>query len=675
MSGATRAALAAAVLYFAVASFANRAVLADPFVLLPTPVDYIEREKPRFRLVYEADQKFVVGYIARLARAFALEPSRLPDVGLCAPLERAHTLGEHMFGQGLLGAIPYLVSRDPIFTFNAVSVLTTWISLLSMYALAFYWTRSFPAAFLTGLLFALHPNRLNNPAHIFVFGNAWTALALLAVHRLFDRERWFDAAVLALVLCLQLLESFYPVLGLAILGGTYGLVLCIQHRAKLPRLAPKLLAVAGVCGALAWLVLGPYLETQGSWEVLSGRTRVLLAPSKYLPGQPASPGWLLVVFAVVGLLDRLRGRRLAGDPRLPLLLAGFLVFWCTVHALRVPGLGRLPSPLLTLTPYIPGLDAVRAVAVLQFGVFLAASVLAAFGLLAVLERLATTGRAVVAALLAGAILVQTFHPPTARASFTHTPSLEGFASRPSDAELDLLQKLPDGAVLDVPLAFEPIMKLRMMPDYLLAAGYYEQPTAACYNSFLTGLQTEVQRFVAAVPAPEALEALSALGFRAIRVHHETLPDGGRALAAGLENDPRTQEIARADGTSVWALAKRPTTQQFDAIASATPPAAVAEIATARGSLAFRFVRAGEPTFRHPAPIEPTDVLLRWRRPGGPPLAESADRILLPPALAAGADAVIELAVDVPVGSGQYIVELVRPDAPETVLAARRVSVL
>lgn len=674
MSGSTRAALAAAVLYFAVAMFANRAVLADPFGLLPTPVDYIDQEKPRFQLVYEADQKFVVGYMARLARAFALEPSRLPDVGLCAPMDRAHTLGEHMFGQGLLGAVPYLLSRDPIFTFNAVSVLTTWISLLSMYALAFYWTRSFPAAFLTGLLFALHPNRLNNPAHIFVFGNAWTALALLAVHRLFDRERWADAALLALVLSLQLLESFYPVLGLAIIGGTYGLILCLQHRAKLLRLAPKLLAVAGVCGTVAWLVLGPYLETQGVWEVLSGRTRVLLVPWKYLPGQPASPGWILFVLAIIGLLDRLRGRRIPGDPRLPLLLGGFLVFWCTVHALQVPGLGRLRSPLLTLTPYIPGLDAVRAVAVLQFGVFLVASVLAAFGLLAVLERLGGTSRAAVASALAAAILVQTFHAPTATASFGHTPELEGFGSRPSDAELDLLHKLPNGAVLDVPLAFEPVMKLRMMPDYLLAAGYYEQPTAACYNSFLTGLQTEVQRLVAALPAPETLEALSALGFRAIRVHHRTLPRDGRALAAELEANPLTRRIARGDETSVWALAERPVTEDFGAIASANPPPDVAEIASSQGALDFHFGRGEGPTFRHPAPIEPADVLVRWRKPGGPLVAEVADRMLLPPALAAGAQTVIELAVDVPVGSGSYLVELVKTDAPENVLAARRVRV-
>lgn len=675
MSGSARAALAAAVLYLAVALFANRAVVVDPFVLLPAPVELSEREKPRFQLVYEADQKFVVGYMARVARAFALEPSRVADVGLCAPMSRAHTLGEHMFGQGLLGAIPYLLSRDPIFTFNAISVLTTWISLMAMYALAFYWTRSFPAALLAGLLFALHPNRLNNPAHIFVFGNAWTALSLLAVHRLFDRERWVDAALLSLFLCLQLLESFYPILGLAIVGGTYGLILSVQHFRRLPRLAPKLAAVALVSGTCAWLVFGPYLETQATWEVLQGRSRLMLQAYKYLPGQPASPGWILFVFAVVGLLDRFRGRRQPNDPRLPLFAAGFLLLWCSVHALTFPILGRFPSPLIALTPYVPGLSAVRALPTLQFGVFLLGAVFAAYGLVALLERLPRTARGITSIVLAAAILAQTFHPPLAETSFRAKADLTGVASRPDAAALVLMDRLPPGAVLDLPLAFDPVMKLQTMPGYLLDAGYYEQPTAACYNSFLSGLQAEVERLAAELPAPSAVQALSALGFRSVRVHHDRLGPKDARLTTAFREQLGVERIGRAGSTSSWSLDPVPTTESFDAIRQAADvePQHLADGAPA--VVRFPFARTEPPTFRHPAPVEPSDVTVTWRTlDGEQELARVSTRTLLPVALAAGDRIEREIRLNVPVSSGTYLVELARSAASDDVLSRRRVVV-
>ncbi len=674
MSHPARAALAAAVLYLAVALFANRAVLADPFTLLPTPTQHVEAAKPRFRLGYEADQRFVVGYIARVARAVALEPSEITDTGLCAPMSRAYTLGEHMFGQGLLGALPYLAARDPIFTFNAVTITTTWISMFAMYALAFYWTRSFPAALLAGLLFGLHPNRLNNPAHMFVFGNAWSAFALLAVHRLFARQRWIDAALLTLFLWLQLLESFYPILSLAIVGGTYTLCLAAKHTNALPRLAPKLVAIAILAAGFAWLVLGPYLEAQGTWEILGGRNRMLLMPEKYLPGAPASPGWILFVLAALGLLDRLRGPRHADDPRLPLLLAGFLLFWCSVWYLSIPGLGRLASPLVSLASYIPGVEAVRALSSLQFTVFLVLTVFAAYAVLAIVELLPSRAAALVTVLGASAILVQTFHPPTAHATFQAQAGLQAVPSRPPDDELALLEKLPDGAVLDVPLNFAPMPKLRMMPGYLLAAGYYEQPTAACYNSFLSGIQAEVERLTETLPDRRAADALSALGFRSIRVHHDRLGSRNRELAPFFADPKYTELLGQTDQTSLFRLTTAATTEDFAAIAETQTPPSRALAERARDEIVFRFARGAGPTFRHPDPIEPSDVLVRWHGPTGDLILESPGRMLLPPALSSHDHSDRPIEVAVPNEQGPYRADLVRAAAPEVVLARRYVSV-
>lgn len=673
MGSPARAAIAAG-LYLAVALFANRAVLTDPFALLPTPVDHIEREQPGFELVYEADQLFVVGYVARVARAFAIEPTNVADVGLCAPMTRAHTLGEHMFGQGLLGAIPYRLTGDPIFTFNAIAVLTTWISLCAMYALVFYFTRSASAAFVAGLLYALHPNRLNNPAHIFVFGNAWTALCLLAVHRLFDRERWSDALLLVLFLCLQLLESFYPVLALAIVGSTYGVVLSMSHLRRLPHLFPKLVVVAVAAGGFAWVVFGPYMETQGVWDLLQGRNRLLLTPRKYLPGQPASPGWILFILALLGLADRFRGARSPDDPRVPFFFAGFLVFWCSIHSLWVPGLGRLHSPLLALTPYVPGLGAVRALPALQFTVFLIGAVFAGYGALALIERVSPRPRVLLTVILAGAALLQTFHAPTSRASFAATPNREARRWRPPDEQIALLSRMPEGSVADIPLNFEPIMKLRMMPGYMLDAGYYTQPTAACYNSFLSDLQREVQVLVEQLPERSAAHALAALGFETLRVHHDRLPAGGAHITSKLKSQAIAKRLGRAGTTSAWRLPSVPTTSEFDAIAGRTDPLPTVIVDGTSAEIEFRFQRANAPAFRHPDPIEPSEVVVRWEPTGNRAATRSTGRMLLPAALAPGATAKRRVTVDVPSEPGPYLARLSRADDPDRILAESLVEV-
>lgn len=674
MSESRRGALLAAALYLGVALFANRSVLADPFTLLPTPTDFVEAVKPGRRLAYEADQRFVVSQVTRLARAFSSDPTSLADIGLCAPLRHPHTLGEHMFAQGLVGALPYAATGDPLFTFNMVSVLTTWISFLCMYALAYYWTGSFAAAFIAGLLFGLHPQRLNNPAHLFGFGNGWAAIALLAAHRLFDRERWADAALLAAALCLQLLESFYPVLGLGIVGGTYGLWLSVRHAGRIPRLLPKLAAVAVVVGGFAWLVLGPYLETQAAWGVLEGRQRMLVWPRQYLPGGTASLGWILFVLTLLSLLDRLRGPRVRDDPRWPLLVAGSLVLWCSAWAVPLPFGLRLKSPLLLLGPHIPGIDAVRALSALQYEVFLVASIIAAFAIVAILERVPRRARGGVAVLIAAATIAQTFYPPAARATFTLTPDLTAFPMRPPEEELAALDRLPPGAVLDLPIGFEPAEKLRWMPKYLLAAAYYDQPTAACYNSFLSGLQSEVERLARELPRRAAARELSALGFGSLRIHRSDIGPRGRLLMPILFDEAYTALIDTTPDTALFRLLPHPYTQEFVAIASATPPRSRASVDRPADDLVFRFERSEEPTFRHPEPIEPSEVVVRWRTEDGALVSESSARTLLPPALASGRSDDRTVRVEAPAEAGLYRAELVRTAEPDLVLASRLVEV-
>src|SRR5262249_13597356 len=152
------------------------------------------------------------------------------------------------------------------------------------FALILYWTRSVPAALVAGLLFGFEPDRLTDVSHPYVHGNAWAPLALLATHRLFPRRRWIDAALLAVALALHVLESFYPALAFAMVGGVYGTVLAIHHRRILPALLPKLLAVVAFLALLGTLAFRPYFGNRDTWGILQGRASLLFERSAFYLG-------------------------------------------------------------------------------------------------------------------------------------------------------------------------------------------------------------------------------------------------------------------------------------------------------------------------------------------------------------------------------------------------------
>lgn len=671
--GACVQASAAAALFLVLACWSYRVVLPAPATLVPAPV---RAGAPAVDALSASDQRFVIGNIALNARKIAHDPTTLYAHGPCFPLERPFTLGEHMFAEGLLGALPWALTHEPVFTYNAVLVVSAWIAAMSMYALVFAWTRSAPAALVAGMLFAFHPARIGDPAHPYVYGNLWTPLALLFAHRLFVHERWRDAAGLALFLCLQLLESFYQVLALLLVGGLYGAVLLARHVAGLRRLAVKLLVVVLATSTIAALVLLPYLRTRDTWGVLQGRAGAvpLYWPADYLPGGMASVGWVPLLLACVGMVDRLRRRDVArGDPRLALLAAGVVVWWATLETVRLPLIGiHVSSPVIALADWIPGLDSVRVLRSLRFGVFLVVDVLAGFGVAALLALDRRRVRLATAAAILGVALLDVLHP----LGHAARPELVAAALRPGDDLVDAYRSVGDGAVLDLPIPTEPIRRVHVNPIYVFLAAFHGQPVAACYNSFVTPLQEDVRELVRRLPDPAAADALYALGFRTVVVHR----DLGSERAIGklrplLDDATRIRRIASPTDKAVYQLSTPvPVVAGIERLGPAPNDVPPAVLSPAGGEIELAFWNPPDATFVHPAPIEPAALVARWRDAAGAIVAEQPLRMLLPAALGGGRQATRLVALRGPGADGSYDVELVLASAPERVLARRRVDV-
>jgi hypothetical protein len=688
----------AALSYAAVSLWLLRAVVDQPGHALPSPVRADGRgEQP----IGVLDQAMTLAIATRNAALATSEPLSLPGGPLCHPMPRAHTLGEHVLGFGLLAAPAHFLTGDPLVAYNLATLLSWCIAGLAMYALAVHYTRSPPAAWVAGLLFAFAIPRISDPAHPFAHGDLWTPLVLLAWARFVERGRWRDALALAAVVGLQLLESLYSVLECAVLLAVFGGWIAWRGRAVLRARLPRAAVAGALVAALGWAVFEPYLATRSAWHVLADRHPFLNGPSAFWLGGLYFPGLVAIVLAVTAMLDRWlrRGSRERGpDPRGAMLLAGIAAAAISLGPLPLaPGV-VVPAPLALLRDLVPGLDAMRAHLRIGLGASLAAAFLAAFGVVA-LGRRRPWRVAAVAALAAAVALVERGHPRIAAASFGRTAELAAMRLRPSDETVDLLRRAVNGPTVDLPTMQPRLGALVALSEQIVLAAYHGQSTSSCYNSFQGPVPRQVSQLAARLPDPRAAEALAALGFRnvvavkrhlrgperdALRPVHDAASSGGGAVRLVGET-PEVAVYALVAGSrprSDWSLlgpVAGGSPRARTVAGAATAPLAASSARTARPTKPSRVLlaveNAGGSTFRHPEPVVPSDVRLLWEPLGGTDAAAVASdaRVLLPLALASGDRIEVEVETSPP-APGRYALTLLRRDAPRTALARALVSV-
>lgn len=645
-------------LYFLVALFLLRDVLPAPSELLPRNSGISEA----YEQIGESDQAMVVYLVMRNADTFLRNPLELGGASQCFPFPRAYTLGEHLFNEGILAALPWALTGDAILTYNILLLLTFFLAGFTTSLFAYYLLGDSRAALIAGLLVQLVPGRISDGGHPMLHACYWLPLALLCLHRLFATGRFLPAAGAALFLMMIALETIYIIFGTTILVGVWVCWLIWRDDRYRTRASILCLAAGAAVVAFAILLLFPYLETREIFGVLQGRRTVLTPITFFAPGSWGFPGWVFLLLAALGIVDRWRGARgrRTDDPRLPLFLAVFLLVWIASADLPIPGTPwSLPSPIVLLRGIVPAIDAARGFFAVHVVLYVPLAVLAAFGFRSLGERLPEAPAWVLFGLLAGAIFLGRFEPALADAQFGMAPGMKAHPGRPPDAQIKLVQEHVTGPSVDLPTMGESRRRRFFRIDDLFRLhAFAPRPLAACYNSFDSPYEEQMHQLVSQLPAPAAAEALRALGVETLLMRpFEMSAERTRKFEEELRDSPRARahvELqAQAGGLRIYRLHARRAVKEEIPLLGAASPGEVAVGTKRPTEVAFRFANRSPFVFRAPGPAGYSGATISWEDEDGVVVTSENESVLLPIALGPGQTMEQSLAVSPPNRPGVF----------------------
>jgi hypothetical protein len=184
-----------------------------------------------------------------------------------APLTLAYS--DHLVAQALQVLPVWMISGNPILSYNLLFISTFVLSGTGMFLLMRELTGSPTAAFVGGLLFAFAPYRLPQSSHLQVLSCQWMPFVLYGCTRYFETRRLRPLAGAAGALILQNLSSGYHLLYFPPFAAAYVLwEVARGHRWRERRMWLELAGAGAVVALVTAPFLAPYAEMRSLWNTL-----------------------------------------------------------------------------------------------------------------------------------------------------------------------------------------------------------------------------------------------------------------------------------------------------------------------------------------------------------------------------------------------------------------------
>jgi hypothetical protein len=497
------------------------------------------------------DSFFLPWVLSWVFHNFSLSPSTLFNANIFYPAPNSLAFSEHHLSAQLLYAPLYLLSGNPVLSYNVLLLLSyVWLG-LAMFALVRYLTDDLLAAVVAGFIFAFGPVRLFPYPHLQHMLMWWSPLALLFLERHLRQPSWREFTLFCMMFWLQFLSSTYLGLYLATMALLrLGWAALVDRGSVCNR---QMLAKAACFGAASVVVLTPfllpYLHVSRQWRYTRSLgeniassaelTSYLSAgPGNYLYGPLLShfsyhswpkfffPGVLPVILALVGAWAVLGG---SGPTFAPLTRAGrayvvlgmaSLVFSLGPFLIWRGRVTDIPLPYIVLYSVLPGYQAMRIPARFVVWVGLAIAVLAGVGCHWLRELIprqpARWSHGSVLTGLALTVLVVVI----GLEAYTPVHPLRVPVNRQVPAVYQYLATEDRSPLIELPMPKtvgpDAVHWAEMERTYFSI--YHRRPMANGYSGFTPPSFDEIATLVNTGPRPPVVRALAALGLSTIVLH-------------------------------------------------------------------------------------------------------------------------------------------------------------
>jgi hypothetical protein len=477
------------------------------------------------------DSAFFAWEAAWELHALTTDPASLPHANIFHPLRFTLGMDEPVLGTTILALPLWPFTKDAVWLYNVLRLLTFALSGFSTYWLARELGCGEGPALFAGAVFAFSPIRTDQIAHLSTLGTQWLPALLLFMHRFARTGCARDALLAAIFFVLEFLAcGYHGVIGLAILPLGAMVLLWGRLRERLPA-AILATGLAGLALMPLYLMhheaLAPERYSRGSAETVfysatvesflatSSWNRVwgeATAPFRTIGPNNLFPGVVVLVLSITGAVVLWKRRQRPSRDALALLTIGLAA---TIVALgpEVRAFGRaFPSPFGLLREVVPVFQMIRVTS--RAGVYLALplAVLAAKGLGALrLPSLATFALTVAA-------LAETVIAPIPMPEWTKIIDTR----REPPAVYRWLADLPGRSPI-VHLPMLDVYGLERRPRYhesiyMVYSTLHWKPLVNGYAGIEPAHYVKLRQLARGFPSREFLDALREIGVRYIVLH-------------------------------------------------------------------------------------------------------------------------------------------------------------
>jgi hypothetical protein len=643
------------------------------------------------------DPVLVTWILAWGFHAMTNDPWNLFNANIFYPVQNTLALSEHMIAVAPLFGLSYLITGNPIFAYNLVFLLSFIFCGISMFLLVHHWTENFWAALLSGCLFAFAPIRFAEISHLQLNNFYWAPLVFLFLDRFINYKRWFDLTYFAVFYWLQVLCSVYLGWFITIAVGIYVLYWSIYiDRGLLDRAMVTYYSVFIVSSLIIILPFHvPYYKIKQQLEVLTVLQHctywsadlflnyfspphlfndVYLSLVRYLSTAVAYPrnemllfpGFIVAALVAVAILPLstlvLSPRELQLKKLFGLVLISSFLLSLGPYLLVLGMNTGIPLPFQLFYYLAPGFQAMRVPARFAIMAGLAACVLAGLGFLKVCDVLRGRRRVKkprvlsfegrLALLLIGMFMAELGFKPLPLVSMPTADQVPEVYRWLSTGELG-------GPILELPHNQREALK------YMYFSTYHWLPLVNGASGYAPSAHTQLSAEIAALPSPQAVELLRAIGVKGLILHTDRLEphDASRWQHVKLA-ELGLEEMARFGSDLVYKLNPLETTPQLHvelAVPNQLPGGETIRLPQ-RASLGLRLLAEtlSHRFWTHPQPLGETKAIIEWKELQTSKKFVQQAALKLPVAIKAEEIWSTTLTVNTPPVPGRYVLSLFMP---------------